>query len=132
MIDKEVFSMNKEAIIKKAFVLRRKLVVLEYAEAIGNAAEAYRFFEVPKSTFYVWKKAYALEGRADLVQAARADSFSQTGMSSVHAEPTNEAGRARVDLIPAAVGSNQATICWPRPAAQRRDTAVVHTWHEGS
>lgn len=51
--------MNKEAIIKEAFALKRKLVVLEYAKAIGNAAEAYRFFEVPKSTFYVWKKAYA-------------------------------------------------------------------------
>ena len=60
--------MNKEAIIKEAFALKRKLVVLEYAKTIGNAAEAYRFFEVPKSTFYTWKKAFALEGRAGLVR----------------------------------------------------------------
>jgi hypothetical protein len=31
--------MNKE--VKEAFALRRKLVILEYAKAIGNAAEAY-------------------------------------------------------------------------------------------
>jgi transposase len=58
--------MNKE--VKAAFALRRKLVILEYAQAIGNAAEAYRYFEVPKSTFYTWKKAYEREGRAGLVR----------------------------------------------------------------
>jgi len=55
--------MNKE--VKEAFALRRKLVILEYAQAVGNAAEAYRYFEVPKSTFYTWEKAFALEGKAD-------------------------------------------------------------------
>jgi transposase InsO family protein len=58
--------MNKE--VREAFALRRKLVVLEYAQALGNAAEAYRYFEVPKSTYYIWKKAFVLEGKAGLVR----------------------------------------------------------------
>ncbi len=45
-----------------------KKVTLECAEACGNDAKSYRYFEVPKATFYRWKKAYALEGKAGLVR----------------------------------------------------------------
>lgn len=45
-----------------------KKVALEYAEACGNDARSYRYFEVPRATFYRWKKAYALEGEAGLVR----------------------------------------------------------------
>jgi len=46
--------------------LRLKKAVLEYADGIGCDAESYRFFEVPKSTYYRWKRAFALEGVAGL------------------------------------------------------------------
>ena len=60
--------MTKEAIIRDAFALRRKLIILEYARESGSDAKAYRFFEVPKSTFYTWKKAFTLEGKAGLIR----------------------------------------------------------------
>ena len=43
-----------------------KRVVLEYAAACGSDAKSYREFEIPKSTFYRWKKAYALGGMVAL------------------------------------------------------------------
>lgn len=49
----------------RATVPRKKLV-LDYAEATGCDSESYRFFEIPKSTFYRWKRAYAREGIAGL------------------------------------------------------------------
>ncbi len=60
--------MDRDSIIKEAFALRRKQVVLQYAREVGSDAEAYRFFEVPKSTFYRWRQAYAREGKAGLVR----------------------------------------------------------------
>jgi transposase InsO family protein len=47
---------------------RFKKVVLEIAEGLGSDAKAYREFEVPRSTFYRWKKVYAEEGEAGLVR----------------------------------------------------------------
>ena len=58
--------MNKE--VKDILYQRRKLMVLDYAKAIGNAAEACRDFDVPHSSFYVWKKAYDKEGKAGLLR----------------------------------------------------------------
>jgi transposase InsO family protein len=43
-----------------------KKAVLEYAVGVGCDAESYRFFEIPKSTFYRWRKAYSLGGAAGL------------------------------------------------------------------
>jgi transposase InsO family protein len=60
--------MNKDAIIREAFALRFKYNVLEYAREVGCDAEAYRVFEVPRATFYRWKKAYAENGKAGLVR----------------------------------------------------------------
>ena len=60
--------MNREAVVREAFALRFKYNVLEFAREIGNDAKSYRFFEVPKATFYRWKKAYAEEGKAGLVR----------------------------------------------------------------
>jgi transposase InsO family protein len=40
----------------------------EAAESLGSDAKAYREFEVPKSSFYRWKKAFAKVGRAGLVR----------------------------------------------------------------
>ncbi|MFQ5479582.1 MAG: hypothetical protein ACE5EO_13025 [Candidatus Krumholzibacteriia bacterium] len=51
--------MNKEVVVREALALRFKYNVLEFAREIGSNAKSYRFFEVPKATFYRWKKAYA-------------------------------------------------------------------------
>jgi len=56
--------MHKE--VRKYLDLRRKLVTIEYAAACGNVAKACREFDVPRSSFYRWKKRYDAEGRAGL------------------------------------------------------------------
>jgi transposase InsO family protein len=58
--------MNQE--VKDILNLRKKLFVLEYAKAIGNAAEACRDLDIPHSSFYDWKKAYDKEGKAGLLR----------------------------------------------------------------
>ena len=60
--------MDRDSIIKEAFALRREQMVLEYARGVGNDAEACRFFDVPRSSFYRWRQAYAREGKAGLVR----------------------------------------------------------------
>jgi transposase InsO family protein len=42
--------------------------VLQVAQCYGNASKACREFEVPRSTFYAWKKAFDAEGRTGLVR----------------------------------------------------------------
>jgi transposase InsO family protein len=63
---KEVGNMLKE--VRDTLRLRHKIAVLEYAGLCRNASEACRYFEVPKSSFYIWKKAYDAEGRAGLIR----------------------------------------------------------------
>ena len=58
--------MNQE--VKDILNQRRKLFVLEYAEAIGNAREACKDLGIPKSSFYDWKKANEREGKAGLLR----------------------------------------------------------------
>ena len=60
--------MDKDALIRQAFELRLKQVVLTYARDTGSDVKAYRLLHVPKATFYRWKKAYAEEGDAGLVR----------------------------------------------------------------
>ena len=55
--------MHKEA--REELRVRFKLAVIEYAKHIG-ASEACKEFNVPRSTFYGWKKKYDQEGRAGL------------------------------------------------------------------
>jgi len=42
-------------------------LVLDYAEEIGSDAKSYREFDVPKSTFYEWKKIFKENGAAGLI-----------------------------------------------------------------
>jgi len=58
--------MNSE--VRDALAVRRKVAILQYAQGIGNVQEACRDFNVPRSSFYRWKRAYAKEGRAGLVR----------------------------------------------------------------
>ena len=58
--------MNQE--VKDILNQSGKLMVLEYAKAIGNAAEACRELDIPHSSFYDWKKAYDKEGKAGLLR----------------------------------------------------------------
>lgn len=57
--------MHKEA--REELRIRFKLVVLEIAE-IGGATKACKEINVPRSTFYRWKKRYDQEGRSGLVR----------------------------------------------------------------
>ena len=52
--------MNKE--VREELRIRRIWVVLEYARLSGNAAKACREFNVNRSSFYVWKKAFEIGG----------------------------------------------------------------------
>jgi transposase InsO family protein len=58
--------MNSE--VRDILAARRKRFILEYAQGIGNARKACREFDVPRSSFYRWKKVYASEGRAGLIR----------------------------------------------------------------
>ena len=53
--------------MKRKWTVREKLVVLEIAAALGRDTKSYRDFDVPKSTFYEWKKAFREEGAAGLI-----------------------------------------------------------------
>jgi len=56
--------MQKE--VKEAFRVQFKWFILRYAQICRTDAKAYRDFNVPKSTFYGWKRAFDKEGRAGL------------------------------------------------------------------
>ncbi len=51
-----------QRLVRDELMFRKKLVVLGYARECGNDAKAWREFEVPKSSFYLWKKAFEREG----------------------------------------------------------------------
>ena len=54
--------------VKEELAIRRKMVVLEWARELGNVTKACREFEVPRSSFYKWKKAFDAEGRTGLAR----------------------------------------------------------------
>ena len=58
--------MQKE--VKEILRIRFKLMVLEFAMGIGSVTKACHEFNVPRSTFYDWKKAYDKEGKAGLAR----------------------------------------------------------------
>jgi transposase len=58
--------MQKE--VREAFRIHFKWSVLRFAEVCRTHAKAYRDFDVPKSTFYGWKKAFEKEGEAVLAR----------------------------------------------------------------
>ena len=55
--------MHKEA--EEELKVRLKLVVLEFADRL-NVTKACKEFNVPRSTFYEWKKSYDQEGQLGL------------------------------------------------------------------
>ena len=58
--------MHKE--VREILRIRFKLAVLDYAQGIGSVTKACREFEVPRLTFYEWKKAFDKEGKAGLAR----------------------------------------------------------------
>jgi hypothetical protein len=52
--------MTKEA--REALRIHFKWTVLEYSRGIGNVTKACRELEVPRSTFYEWKKVFNKKG----------------------------------------------------------------------
>ena len=55
-----------QRLVRDELIFRKKLAVLGYAGDVGNNATAWRDFEIPKSTFYLWKKSYEKDGVAGL------------------------------------------------------------------
>ncbi len=47
-------------------VVKRKLSILKYAEQIGYVSKACRYFGIPYSIFYVWRKAFKVNGEQGL------------------------------------------------------------------
>jgi transposase len=54
--------------VREAFRVHYKWTVIEYAKICRTVAKACREFEVPRSTFYDWKKAFDKEGKAGLAR----------------------------------------------------------------
>ncbi len=55
-----------QRLVRDELRFRKKLAILEYTRGIGSNADAIRDFNIPKSTFYDWKKTYEKEGKAGL------------------------------------------------------------------
>ena len=53
--------------MSKRWSSRYKRLVLELAEGLGSDTKAYREFNVSKSTFYQWRKAFRKEGATGLI-----------------------------------------------------------------
>ncbi len=52
---------------KEIINLRRKLFVIEWIEKFpGNVRKKLREFDIPKSTYYDWRRKYLLEGKKGL------------------------------------------------------------------
>jgi len=58
--------MQKE--VRDVLRIRSILAVLDFAKGIGSVTKACQIFEVPRSTFYDWKKAFDKEGKAGLAR----------------------------------------------------------------
>jgi len=58
--------MNQE--VKDYINLRKKLFILEYAKVCKTVTVACKEFNIPRSSFYDWKKAYDKEGKAGLLR----------------------------------------------------------------
>jgi transposase-like protein len=54
--------------VREAFRVHFKWTVLEYAAVCRTVIQACREFNVPRSTFYEWKKAYEKGGKAGLAR----------------------------------------------------------------
>ena len=57
-----------EKALAEAFVIRRKIVTLNYAKGIGNVKMACRELGVSRASFYRWKKAYEKDGIEGLIR----------------------------------------------------------------
>jgi transposase len=58
--------MNQE--VKDILNQQRKIFLLKYAKAIGSATKVCKDFNIPRSSFYDWKKAYDKDGEAGLLR----------------------------------------------------------------
>ena len=58
--------MNKE--VKDILNQRRKLMVLEYAKAIGSVSQTCQDLGIARSSFYEWKNAFEQEGKSGLLR----------------------------------------------------------------
>lgn len=54
--------------LKDLLDLRRKLIILELGEQSGKVSRICREFEVPRSSYYRWEKAFQKDGEAGLIK----------------------------------------------------------------
>ena len=52
--------------------IQRRLRVIKYAEKLGNVRKTCRYFGIPRSTFYRWKRAYDECGESGLANKSTA------------------------------------------------------------
>ncbi len=55
-----------QILVRDELRFRKKVAVLGYARDVGSNTKALRNFEIPKSTFYLWKKTFEKEGISGL------------------------------------------------------------------
>jgi len=53
--------------IKEYLKFRKKLFILNYVKEVGYTAKSLKEFNIQKSTFYKWKKAYDKKGPDGLI-----------------------------------------------------------------
>jgi len=104
--------MTKE--VREAFAIRRKMVVLEYARLLGSVTEACREFEVPRSSFYVWKKSFDAEGRSGQEETGRKTSSTTATPAGRGEDPSPET------YIPSRASENSLV-----PRALSRDRGLL-------
>ena len=63
----DFLSVSERRAVRNVDAFRRRQLVLELAKAHGNAAWACRHLDVPKSSFYRWKKRYEEQGTKGLI-----------------------------------------------------------------
>jgi hypothetical protein len=55
--------------IKAYLKHQKKLMTLEYAKRFGSVAKALKEFQVPKATYYKWKKIFDKDGAEGLLKS---------------------------------------------------------------
>ena len=58
--------MNQE--VKDELSLRRKILIIELASVTGNVSKTCEEFEIPRSSFYSWKKKFDNGGKKELIR----------------------------------------------------------------
>ena len=98
---------------------RRRFFILKYAMESGNIAKECREFEVPRSSFYRWKKAYEAGGRDGLIYSGGGTQLRSTSD-----------GQWAQGLMVEALGGGELQLGWPEHP-EAREYRVIFLDEEG-